>query len=42
MQEIARNFRIGKATAHVVIKETCQILWDVLQPRVLKRPEADD
>ncbi|XP_067203329.1 uncharacterized protein [Linepithema humile] len=42
MQEIARNFRIGKTTAHVIIKETCQILWNVLQPSVLKRPEADD
>ncbi|XP_018372879.1 PREDICTED: putative nuclease HARBI1 [Trachymyrmex cornetzi] len=42
MQEIARNFRIGKTTAHVIIKETCKILWDVLQPRVLKRPSIDD
>ncbi|XP_018300265.1 putative nuclease HARBI1 isoform X1 [Mycetomoellerius zeteki] len=42
MQEIARNFRIGKSTAHVIIKETCKILWDVLQPRVLKRPGVDD
>ncbi|KYN13178.1 hypothetical protein ALC57_14640 [Trachymyrmex cornetzi] len=42
MQEIARNFRIGKTTSYVIIKETYKILWDVLQPRVLKHPSIDD
>lgn len=33
---IAYGFRIGKSTAHCVIKETCDALWDVLQPIYLK------
>lgn len=42
MQEIAWQFYIGKSTAHYVIKETCDVLWAVLSPIVLKPPEGND
>lgn len=41
MQEIAWGYRIGKATAHVIIKETCQVLWNKLQPTELPAPTRD-
>lgn len=36
LMSIAYGFRIGKSTAHIIIKETCDALWDILQPIVLK------
>ncbi|XP_023311315.1 protein ALP1-like [Anoplophora glabripennis] len=41
MQEIARGFRIGKATVHVIISETTQILWEILMPLVLPVPTTE-
>ncbi|XP_030762705.1 protein ALP1-like isoform X2 [Sitophilus oryzae] len=38
MQEMAWNFRIGKATVHTIIKETCTVLWKRLRPIVLPQP----
>lgn len=38
MQELAWNYRVGKATVHVVIKETCEALWNCLAPLVLAPP----
>lgn len=42
MQEIAWNNFIGHTTAHCIIKETCQVLWNILQPIVLPPPEKED
>lgn len=41
MQEMAWNFRIGKATVHTIIKETCTVLWKRLGPIVLPKPSKD-
>lgn len=38
MQSVAWNYRVGKATVHCVVKETCEVLWSVLVPLVLKVP----
>lgn len=42
MQEIAWNYRIGKTTAHRIIKETCNILWIVLSPSELSVPTVEE
>ena len=42
MQEMAWNYRIGKTTAHKIIKETCNILWEVLAPSQLPVPTVED
>lgn len=42
MQEIAWNNFIGHATVHCIIKETCQVLWNVLQPIVMPPPAKED
>ncbi|KAJ6604939.1 Protein ALP1-like, partial [Pseudolycoriella hygida] len=36
------NFRVGISTAYNIIRETCDALWDVLQPIYLKFPEQED
>lgn len=38
MQEIAFNYRIGKSTAHKLIKEMCTALWDALHKEQLPSP----
>lgn len=42
MQEIAWSYHVGKTTVHVVIRETCEVLWDILSPRVLPSPTEND
>lgn len=42
MQEIAWGYRIGHSTVHQIIKETCQVLWDVLSPSQLPIPTRTD
>ncbi|KAF5281755.1 hypothetical protein FQR65_LT14550 [Abscondita terminalis] len=42
MQQIAWDYYIGKATAHFVIKSTCQALWKVLSPIYLPKPNKAD
>ncbi|XP_071051202.1 uncharacterized protein [Onthophagus taurus] len=42
MQEMAWNYRVGKATVHVVVKETTAALWHILQPKVMPTPERED
>lgn len=32
MQQIAWDYYVGKTTAHIVIKRTCNIIWDTLLP----------
>lgn len=38
MREIARNFVIGRSTVHNVVKETCEVIWNVLMPIYLPPP----
>uniref|UniRef100_A0A1Y1MU88 DDE Tnp4 domain-containing protein n=1 Tax=Photinus pyralis TaxID=7054 RepID=A0A1Y1MU88_PHOPY len=42
MQEIATNFYMGKTTVHIIIKQTCSVLWDVLSPIHLKPPTGTE
>lgn len=42
LKSLHYNFRVGVSTAHNIIGETCQVLWDVLQPIYLKYPEKED
>lgn len=42
MQEIAWNNFIGKTTVHCIIKEVCEILWEVLAPIVLAPPTRQE
>ncbi|KAK4885700.1 hypothetical protein RN001_001971 [Aquatica leii] len=35
---LAFSYRIGKSTACMIINETCDALWIILQPRVLQPP----
>ncbi|KAG5866591.1 hypothetical protein JTB14_018440 [Gonioctena quinquepunctata] len=42
MQQIAWDFYVGKTTVHCVIKETCKVLWDKLQPLYLEPPSVQD
>ncbi|KAB0790770.1 hypothetical protein PPYR_15480 [Photinus pyralis] len=32
MQDLAWNYFIGKTTVHCIVKETCRVLWEQLQP----------
>lgn len=41
MREIARNFVIGRSTVHNVIKETCEVIWNVLMPIHLPPPTKE-
>ncbi|KAK4875354.1 hypothetical protein RN001_011776 [Aquatica leii] len=41
MQEIAWGYRVGKTTARNIIKETCEVLWDVLSPTQLPEPSLN-
>lgn len=38
---MAYGFRIARSTAHQIIKETCTVLWDVLQPLYLPQPTVE-
>jgi len=37
----ARGFRIGKSTAYEIIYETCNVIWNILQPIYLPKPTAE-
>ena len=39
-QEQSFNFRMGKSTVCNIIRETCDGLWDALQPTYMKAPET--
>ncbi|XP_017772719.1 PREDICTED: putative nuclease HARBI1 [Nicrophorus vespilloides] len=41
LQSIAFAFRVGKATVCQVYRETCQVMWDVLQPIYLPLPSEE-
>ena len=36
--QLANYLRMGRTTLNNIIKETCQAIWDTLQPEVLKVP----
>lgn len=42
LKSIHYNFRVGISTAYYIIGETCDALWEVLQPIYLKYPEKED
>ncbi|KAG4073459.1 hypothetical protein HA402_000683 [Bradysia odoriphaga] len=42
LKSLHYNFRVGISTAYYIIGETCDALWDVLQPIYLKFPEKND
>ncbi|KAJ8046482.1 Protein ALP1-like [Holothuria leucospilota] len=35
-KQLANYFRMGRSTLCYIVRETCQAIWDVLQPEVLK------
>ena len=39
---LANRFRLGTSTIHGIIPETCNAIYQVLQPIVLKEPDATD
>lgn len=41
-QSLAFSFRVGRSTVSSVVKETCSILWEMLQPIYLKPPDKED
>lgn len=41
MQVLAWNFEIGHTTVHKIIHETCEAIWDILNPQYLKSPETE-
>jgi hypothetical protein len=38
LQTIAFSYRIGHSTALYIVRETCQVIWNILQSEVLKLP----
>ena len=36
------SFRIGRSTVHDILKETCKVIWDVLQQQYVKAPTTPD
>jgi len=42
MQVVAWSFLIGRATASVIIRETCVAIWEVLSPIYVKTPTIED
>lgn len=41
MQSIAWNYRVGKATVHQIVKDTCTVLWNKLMPIELPEPDQE-
>ena len=39
---LAARFRMGVSTVHDIIRETCDVIWDVLSPMELPEPKARD
>ena len=40
--QLANYLRMGRTTLNNIIKETCQAIWDTLQPEVLKVPSRHE
>lgn len=41
MRSIAWSYRLGKCTAHKILLDTCQVIWDILQPIYLPPPTPE-
>ncbi|KAJ8049122.1 Protein ALP1-like [Holothuria leucospilota] len=41
-KHLANYVRMGRSTLCYIVRETCQAIWDVLQPEVLKVPGHED
>lgn len=41
MCEVARSYLRGRSTVCKIIRETCNVLWDVLHPQYLKLPTKE-
>ena len=42
MTTLADSFLIGHSTAHYIIKETCAVIWKVLSPIYMKKPNSQN
>lgn len=42
MQVVAWSFLIRKTTVSIIVKETCNIIWDVLSPVYCKQPTVEE
>lgn len=38
---MAFAFRVGKSTASIIVRETCEALWQILQPMYLVPPNVE-
>ena len=36
------GFRIGRSTVSTILKKTCEVLWEVLQPDYVKAPSSEE
>lgn len=39
---LAHSFRMGKSTLSIIVSETCELIWNVLHPIVIKTPTTAD
>lgn len=42
MLSVALAYRVGESTAHMIVKETCSIITDVLMPIYMKHPTKEE
>lgn len=42
MLSVALAYRVGESTAHMIVKETCCIIADVLIPLYMKHPTEEE
>lgn len=42
MLSVALAYRVGESTAHMIVKETCSIIADVLMPIYMKHPTEEE
>lgn len=41
MCEVARSYLRGRATVSLIVKETCNMLWEVLSPKYMAPPTVE-
>lgn len=39
---ISFGFRVGRSTVSKILKETCEVLWEVLQPVYVRAPSSEE
>ncbi|XP_018358799.1 PREDICTED: uncharacterized protein LOC108758358, partial [Trachymyrmex cornetzi] len=42
VQSLHNKFRVGRSTAHLIIKQTCKAIWEKLQPIYLPQLTKND